>query len=283
MDYQHGQVTFYDPGTDFPAISVTGRVCELGCDHCRGHYLGGMKAASSPKQLEVLALELSQKGAKGFLLSGGCDASGRIPLLPYVDAIRSIKSSTDLKVNLHTGLLDGQEARALVRGGADCYSMDMVQDEQVIREVLHLDHGKQVYEETLKALFSAGAGHLVPHICIGLAGSSDGERSCIDLVSKYPIDALVLLGFRPTPGTPWSARAAPSAERILAVLRYAVEELRRPVLIGCMRERGDWRLEQACLKAGAAGIACPSRRTVEWARFVGYRIELRKQCCALHR
>jgi len=241
-----------------------------------------MRPVSAPSELFALAQALRARNAQGFLLSGGCDASGRIPLLPYVDTVRSIRSQLGLRVNLHTGLLDGPLAKELVRSGADCYSMDIVQDERVIREQLHLSGGAEQYALTLEALFEAGAGNVVPHVCIGMADGVEGEKSCIDLISRYPIDALVLLGFRPTRGTPLQVLPPPSAERVIAVLKYALDRIKRPVLIGCMRARGDWQLERECIVAGASGIAAPSRRTVEWAKAAGYEIAIRRECCALH-
>lgn len=282
MQPARGQVSFYYPGKAFPAISVTGRSCALLCDHCRGHYLEGMTAVRSPDKLVELAAQLKRDGATGFLLSGGCDSRGRIPLLQYVDAVRSIRESTGLRCNLHTGLLDGDEAAALVRSGADCYSMDLVQDEGVIRGTLHLQAAPSDYVRTLEALFSAGARRVVPHICVGLAPSEVSEERCVDLASGFPIGGLVLLGFRPTRGTPLQSRPPPSRERILHALEYAIQRTEAPVLVGCMRMRGDWELERACIEAGAAGIASPSRRTVEWAVENGYRTESKQECCALH-
>jgi uncharacterized radical SAM superfamily protein len=200
MSAKRGQVTFFYPGGDFPAVSVTGGECELQCDHCRGHYLQGMRPVSQPSELSALARELRARHANGFLLSGGSDASGRIPLLPYVDTVRAVRSELGLKVNLHTGLLDGREAKELVRSEADCYSMDIVQDELAIRERLHLTGGPEQYALTLDALFQAGARKVVPHLCIGLSSAEEGDLRSIDLVSRYPIDALVLLGLRPTRG-----------------------------------------------------------------------------------
>jgi uncharacterized radical SAM superfamily protein len=54
------------------------------------------------------------------------------------------------------------------------------------------------------------------------------------------------------------------------------------VIIGCMRPRGDWRLEVELLRAGVQAMAMPSARTVRWAEEEGVEVEWREECCALH-
>jgi lipoyl synthase len=282
MATKDAQVAFFYPGADFPAVSVTGGKCALQCDHCRGHYLQGMRPVSTPSELATFARGLKAKNGEGFLLSGGCDQDGRIPLLPYIDAVRLIRSDLGLRVNLHTGLLDRGQAKDLVNSEADCYSLDIVQDEGVIRERLHLAGGPRLYADTLEALFEAGAKKVVPHVCIGLSDEIEGELRSIDLVSHHPIGALVLLGFLPVRGTPLFENGPPDAQRFMTVLRYALQKVECPVMIGCMRARGDWQLEIECIKAGASGMASPSRHTREWARAAGYEILEKKECCALH-
>jgi uncharacterized radical SAM superfamily protein len=280
MAVQARSVTFYYPGGSFPPVSVTGGSCALGCDYCGGRYLQGMWPVRTPDELWAFAERLSKGGGTGFLLSGGCDAQGRIPLMSFGAEVRHIKQATRLMVDIHSGLLDAESARALVSSGADCYSVDLVQDERVIAEVMHLPSGKDAYDATLEALFAAGAPRVVPHVCVGL-GSERAEEEAIALAGRYPIAALVLLAFMPTPGTRMAAAPSPSAARVLSAVKRAVG-LDRPVLMGCMRPRGDWQLEAQCIEAGAAGIASPSRRTEQWAAEKGYQIMRRNVCCALH-
>ena len=66
-------------------------------------------------------------GAVGILLSGGCDRQGRLPILERVEEIRSVRH-LGLRVNLHTGLLVSGGRPRLTGTGADCYSVDIVQD-----------------------------------------------------------------------------------------------------------------------------------------------------------
>ena len=276
------RVVAYQPGRAFPAVSMTGSRCELQCDHCRGHYLGGMTDASRPGSLPEVGAVLKKAGAVGILLSGGCDRQGKLPVLDRIDDIRAVRD-LGLRVNLHTGLLGDEDAKLLAGAGADCYSVDIVQDRTAIRDVLHLKVGPEAYRETLAALFSARAGRVVPHICVGLRGDDvEGEMASVDLVSGFPIAALVLLWRIPTPGTPMRSMKNVSQDSFLRVVRHALKTLDRPVLLGCMRPRGMVDLEVEAVRLGVAGIASPAAETLSRLELDGYEVVRSGLCCALH-
>ncbi|MDW5561652.1 MAG: radical SAM protein [Methanomassiliicoccus sp.] len=268
---------FYRPGKKYPAFSVTGGRCELQCEHCRGRYLSGMRAVLTSEQLlhEVSSLEAS--GGTGFLLSGGCDARGRVPLGPFLGAVRQIKEGTSLTVNLHPGLVDAEAARALLASGADAFSVDVLQDRQVIAGRLHLDASPQDYRRTLELL---SPGTVVPHVCVGLQ-SERGEEDTLDLLSSVRIEALVVLGLMAPPG--FSDGSAVPTDRLLRFVRQAVRRIDAPVLLGCMRPRGRADAEIEIIKAGAAGVVNPASATVAWARAAGVEAAEVQACCALHR
>ncbi len=130
---------------------MTGGRCELQCDHCRGRYLQGMRPLGAPEELEKAAAALAIEGGTGLLLSGGCDRRGRVPLSPYLGAVKRVKESTGLLVNLHTGLLDEEAAAGLLGTGADAFSVDVLQDPRAISDVLHLDASPRDYWSTVGA------------------------------------------------------------------------------------------------------------------------------------
>ncbi|MBI0584794.1 MAG: radical SAM protein [Methanomassiliicoccus sp.] len=268
-------VTFYRPGRRFPAFSVTGGRCELQCDHCRGRFLAGMRPALTPRDLEAAARELAASGGTGLLLSGGCDARGRVPLAPFLGTVLEIKRTTALAVNLHPGLVDREAAQAIMAAGADALSVDVLQDPATIRDVLHLGASPDDYRRTLELL--APSGRLVPHVCVGLQSEGAEDRT-LDLLSSFPLRSLVVLGLISAPGAP---RREVSSERLLGFVRRAVREVGAPVLLGCMRPRGRWQDEAAAIEAGVAGVVNPSTRTVEWAASEGRHAAWREECCAL--
>lgn len=242
-----------------------------------------MIPAVDPQSLLELGRDLDRKGANGLLLSGGCGRDGKLPLGPYLGTLALLKRETGLIINVHTGLLDPEDAGVLVDVAPDCYSVDVVQDETAIRETLHLGVGPAAYRQTLSNLISCGAKHVVPHICIGLSETSEGEYSALRMIQDFSIAALVVLVLSPTKGTPLEKRPCVDDARVVGFVEEATNRLTCPVLLGCMRPRGNWKLEAKCIDAGIAGIAVPSRRTTSWARDRGFDVEVREICCALYR
>jgi uncharacterized radical SAM superfamily protein len=240
-----------------------------------------MLSAETPDELRSLAGELEDKGCVGFLLSGGCDRAANVPLGPFAPAIANIKRATKLKVSVHPGLIGEKEAADLVDAGVDVFCIDIVQDPGVIRDVLGLGAGPQAYEDALASLFHAGAEHVVPHICIGLAGEDrSGEMAAIDLVTRYDISSLALLSFIPTPGTRMESSPAVTDDHFLEIVKYAVKQVRCPVTLGCMRPRGNPELEVMCYKNGISGIAVPSAESVRRLEQLDVKIEKKEVCCS---
>jgi uncharacterized radical SAM superfamily protein len=237
-----------------------------------------MRPLAGPEELERAAMELWSKDGKGFLLSGGCDRQGRVPLAPFLGTVRAIKERTTLLVNLHTGLLDDEAASALLKSGADAFSVDVLQDPQAINEVVHLDATPKDYERTLRSLSSSG--RLVPHVCVGLQ-SEKGERDTLDLLGSVDIASLIVLGLVPSRGTPLADRPA-DPERVVRFIKAATERLDAPVLLGCMRPRSDRQFEAKAIEAGASGVVNPSAAAVEYAAGHGLKVEEQETCCAHH-
>ena len=268
--------TVYRPGIDFPAVSVTGPRCALRCEHCGGRYLKGMIAAETPEALLDIARRARLRGATGVLVSGGCDADGTVPLGPFLDAIAQLRSD-GMRVNVHTGLLGEAEACRMAATGADVFSVDLLQDEGTIHRQLHLGAAAGDYERTIRLLVAEGAS-VVPHVCVGLQ-PPEGEDRCLELLKRMNVSAVVALALVPAPGT---EPAGDLDDRLVSFVEQA-SSLPVPVLVGCMRPRGRWETEVRCIRAGAAGMACPSPLTVEWLEKNGYETIEERSCCALHR
>jgi len=280
MQSEVEELFLYHPGKSFPAISVTGDACRLQCDHCRAHYLRGMTPVGSADDLIRLAKKLEADGAEGMLVSGGCDKNGKIPLGPFLPALKRIKLETRLQINLHTGLVGSDEASQIAATGADCISFDLVQDPEVIRERLHLALGPEAYVGTLTALFSSGVKRVVPHLLVGLSGKEKKfELGAIEVASQHPIAGMVILALIPTRGTPMESARPPSDDHLLEILERAFDALDVPVMLGCMRPRGNWELETKAIELGVRRIAMPSPRTEVWAKARGYRVTKRPSCC----
>ena len=267
-------VAVYRPGRAFPSISVTGDRCELLCEHCRGKYLKGMTPTVSPDELISLAHRIHSEGGTGLLLSGGCDRRGRVPLLPFLPAVREIKNRTALLVNLHPGMVDEEEAQAIAASGADRISFDLVLDEDVLLERMHLDRGPEDNLASFRHLVRAAPGRVTPHVLLG-AGREERELEAVREACGENVPCIILLSLLGEKVPDWEGR-------LLRAVQEGVRG-RRPMLLGCMRPRGRPEVEVAAIEAGAMGIANPSPQAVELFRGKGWTVQERRTCCALHR
>lgn len=272
---------FY-PGRDFPSISVTGTSCYLDCKHCSKKYLDGMIPATSPDDLVELAEALSERGAKGFLLSGGVDDRGRVPLCQFLSAIRGIKETTDLKINAHIGLSPREELEGLVGSGIDSFSVDVYGSDETIHEVLGLRVKIEDYFEVVENLQRLGAS-VSPHICVGVHGGQlKGESLAIARLGQMNPQVLVFISLIPTKGTQYSEVEPPGKEVMLSLVREARSALPATKLVlGCMRSKADRSWEYDLVAAGLNGIVLPAPSTVDRLRAAGYFVKRRSECCAM--
>ncbi len=276
-----GPIECFYPGSSFPAISVTGGSCALNCKHCARRYLEGMIPAGSPSELVGLAEALAERGAKGFLLSGGSDETGRVPLGPFSGAIRTIKSSTDLLINAHVGLASESELRDLVSSGVDAFSADIYGSDETIREVLGIERRANDYFTVVRILKDLEA-KVAPHLCVGVEGGVvRGEFEAIERLAAIEPEVLILISLIPTRGTAYESAKAPSTKDLLDVIRAARFSLPRTKLIlGCMRSKKDRSSEYQLVEAGLDGVVLPSPSTVRRLVSEGYETRKRLLCCA---
>ncbi len=259
------------PGVKFPSISVTGTKCSQMCEHCKSLHLKGMTCISNGDELLKLAHSISNKKGTGFLLSGGCDTNGSIPIEKYASYLKNIPN--DLFVNVHTGFITSQKAKNLANSGVSCFSVDVHQDEKEIRSILHLDRDPNDYSKLLDILKSTGV-KVVPHLTVGF--SYDDFILSADLVKSKGLKDVVLLSMVPTKGT--IVEKSPSDNTIIDAVKI-LQKKKLNVTIGCMRDRTLRELEKKCIEMGVNKIANPSLETITWANKKGYKIERRKMCC----
>jgi hypothetical protein len=219
--------------------------------------------------------EIVNSGGTGILVSGGCDVRGKVPLQKTEDAIR-YAAGKGLKVNVHAGLIDQKEAERLVSAGVCAFSVDVHQDPDIIRNVLHLDADPSVYTDTVDNITKAG-GRAVAHLTVGF-GTVDLVLSA-DLVKKKGLKDVILLALVPTKGT-ITENSLVSEDAIVDSVKLLTAE-GFSVTLGCMRPRTHRNLEIRCIQAGVRNIANPSRGTISWARDNGFRIVEKRTCCCI--
>ncbi len=286
------RLTVYVPGMfvidgvrgRYRAISITGDRCDLACDHCKGLLLQTMPAAPDPDALLRSGLEAQERGDHGILITGGCDPKGKLPWPRFLPAIRKLKDDTDLTITVHTGQVDAKTAAALKESGVDQALVDVMGDDDTIRDVYHLRGGTAMIRGTLDALAGAGL-EVVPHILFGIHyGLELGERSALRILQEYPLKKYVVVVIMPFRHTPMEKVSVPAPVRVAAFLAQARKEL--PDLsasLGCARPRGRYRreLDLLAVKAGINSLALPSEPALAYATQNGLEVVHRQTCCSL--
>jgi uncharacterized radical SAM superfamily protein len=288
---RHGKtITFYLPGMfrldgatgRYPALSITGGECALGCDHCQGKMLSSMIDATTADQLVLKCRRLAAKGNLGVLISGGCNGQGRLPWDRFLAAIQQIKFETGLFISVHSGLVDDSQALGLKQAGVDQVLIDVIGDDETLNAVYHLPFGVERIAASMAALQRAGIP-MVPHIVCGLHyGRMRGEKNAVAMISRFRVQQVAIVSLMPLPGTPMENMGPPAPEAvadIIAEARLAMPQV--PVSLGCARQRGNRRLEVLAIDAGVNRLALPSEAAVERAQSYGLDIGYRETCCSV--
>lgn len=282
--YETEEYTSQNP-LSFVPISLTGARCALQCDHCAGKLLEAMRAVEDPQRLWEVCSSLADRGTKGVLVSGGCDPSGQVPLARFATVLRRVKRELSLNVLVHSGLVDEEAAALLSEIGVDGTMLDIIGARETIRSVYHLEAGVESYERSLRELTRFGVPTM-PHVVLGLHyGRVVGEDAALEMVSRYPVVALVLVVITPLDGTAMSGVAPPSLEEIERLFRKARGLLPgTPIMLGCARPMGPLReaIDRLAIDCGLDGIAYPAEGTVQYAREKGLAPSFAEECCALH-
>jgi uncharacterized radical SAM superfamily protein len=103
-----------------------------------------------PEAFSEAVDHLRLNGAHGILVSGGADQNGEVPLEKFIPPIKTLKENDpQFRVIVHTGLIRRETANKLKEAGVDQILIDVIGDDDTIREVYHLNKRVEDYEETL--------------------------------------------------------------------------------------------------------------------------------------
>lgn len=282
----HFESSFYKTSSTlhFPGISVTGPICKLGCEHCKGKLLVSMLPATTPEDLLNLCCKLKKDGAEGLLLTGGCLENGTIPLKKFLPAIKTIKHELGLKVVVHVGLVDEELAEGLASADIDAAMIDVVGSDETIKRVLKLNKEVRDCESSLYNL-SRYSVPTVPHVVVGIHyGLLKGEVKALELISKYEPKAVVVVALMPLEGTPMEKVHPPEPIDVMRVVLTARLLMpKTPILFGCAKPRGLLRsaMDVLALRVGANGIAYPSEEAYRFAKRLGFEVVCHESCCSL--
>lgn len=269
----------------FPAFSVTAGACALDCDHCQAKILEPMIPATTPEMLDRKVRDLILlQDLQGFLLSGGSNRRNEIKYERYYPVIEKLKRDfPNLKIAIHSALLDERRAKLMESAGVDTAMMDVIGAEETIRQVYHLDRPVEDFEATLAALCSTRM-EVVPHIVIGLHyGRLLGEARALDICARQGIHSLVLVVIMPFYARPGTFATPETADvgRIFLEARRRLSD--RPVNLGCARPPGMHKrvTDAYAVMAGLDGIAFPADGAVAVANAIGRPFEQAHACCSI--
>lgn len=274
-------LSFYSPGRRFRIVSVTGSKCDLMCKHCNARFLRHMVSAEEPRTLIEIARDLSSEDGVGMLVSGGSDRHGQVPLRTYYDALREIKDTTDLVLNVHTGLIKPEGIEELSTTGIDIASVDVVGSEDVARKI----YGTEIRLSDTEHMFEAFEKHgmnYIPHITSGLDfGRDSGELAALELISRYEPRMVVINALMKTPGS--NRNFTTGSDSIASVLRTAQDILPTKIKlgIGCMRPRDIDIPLDIIDKNRVTAIALPSKGLKSRIEKAGITHIEKDGCCAL--
>lgn len=265
-------ITFVYPRKTLP-LSITGNGCALNCAHCKGHYLRHMKEV-------LLDTDVPEEDINSYLVSGGCDSEGAVPLKDHVDLLREL--SKRRKVIAHTGLIKKDDV-PIISPYLFAASFNLIGDDSTIKEIYNLDKTTEDFMDCYSEL----RRHVktFPHITIGLhMGAVKGEHNAIDMLSSIGADAVVFNVFIPTTGTDFEALEPPSLDAVKEVISYAGQKMDGTKLfLGCMRPGGSYRekLDAFCVEAGFDRMVMPSKSARRLAESLNYEISKSEECCII--
>ena len=269
----------------FPAFSITAAACGLNCDHCQKKILEPMIPATNPEMLDTKVRQLIEtQGLNGFLLSGGSNKRNEINYMRYLPVVEHLKRDfPDMRIAVHSALMKEDQAKAMESAGVDTVMMDVIGANETIEEVYKLKRPVEDFEATLAALCSTSM-EVTPHIVVGLHyGRILGEANALDIVSRYPVTALVLVVIMPfyaKPGT-FETPATLDVGEIFYAARERLPE--QQVLLGCARPPGMHKrvTDAYAIMAGLDGIAFPAEGAVSVAHSIGRPFEQAHSCCSI--
>jgi uncharacterized radical SAM superfamily protein len=279
-----GMFVAYGRRGRYPAVSLTGRHCDLGCEHCGGRLLETMLPATTPEELRATAARAKERGDVGLLISGGSDREGRLPWEEFLPTLAEIKQDTGLILTVHAARLDEATARGLKQAGISQALIDVVGDEATAREILHQPDGLAWQEETLAACQAAGL-EIAPHIIMGLhQGQMRGERAALERLALLEPRLVVFVVLMPLKGTGLAGVTPPSPRQAAEFLIQAREIMPKARHhLGCARPRGRYRaeLDRLAVQAGVNALAVPSDAALKAAQELGLEVGFHDTCCSL--
>mgnify|MGYP000867190060 CR=1 FL=1 len=281
---KHYENQYYsNHASSFVNLSVTGEACACHCDHCDGKLLQSMIGTPTPIEMRRVVDQLLDKDCRGILVSGGANSKGEVPLLPFMEPI-AYASQMGLKVLVHSGLINRETAHNLKGSAVDQVLIDVIGDQNTIRQVYHLDLRPDDYLRAMLLCREVDL-NIAPHVVIGLHyGKIRGERRALEMIRQADPEAVILVVLTPASGTAMAVVPPPNIAEVGEIIATArVINPCKPISLGCARPPGQYKrqLEIQAVDRGVNGIAYPDEATVVYAQSKGLQTMFSEECCSL--
>ncbi len=220
----------YIPGEHYVSLSLSGTACALNCEFCNRRYLRSMIPAVTPESLERVVRHLHEKGARGFLLSGGFTREGYLMIKEgHLRTMARLKKELGVVVSMHAGLMPSDMLGTAWEAGVDFIDFEVPPSDDYLKRVKRLGN-KSVddYLRKLDEVMSYSRDWGVPHLILDSVASTpeDEARVMEELSLRNPRLFVALVEIRPSPPN--------NINRVIRTLRLA-REMFREVSLGCMR------------------------------------------------
>lgn len=265
-------VLAFIPGRRFVSISVTGSWCGLKCSFCLGRYLSSMISSETPEKLRDIVLHYYNNGVRGFLISGGFNREGYLPISrEFISYLKEFRRMNQVFLSVHLGLAP----RDLIDRALEVF--DLI-DYEVPPSSEYIRHGRGIntsIEDYLKLLEYVtkeyGEDRISPHIVISSPlALLHQELDIVKEVSLVYRKILVLL-----------LHVGEEHIEELRVLKVAQlsRSLFKEVSLGCMRPRKNGEIIYRLISSGYLDrVVNPGRSIIE-----RYRMQVVHACCSIPR
>ncbi len=268
----------FRPGNYYVSLSLTGYYCELLCPLCKGTFLKSMISAPTTQSLYNIVKSLYNKGARGFLLSGGFNREGYLMISKeHLKVVKKLKKDLEVVFSIHLGLAPRDLLEEVWSSGIDFIDFEVPPSDLYVKLAKNLpDHRVSDYVKFAEYALTLDKNFLVPHLIIDskLATFNDEVNVLNQLSTLNPRLLVLLVEIRKGP---WNL-SKNSFERVKNILAIS-KNLFREVSLGCMRNPKFKVYDDKFIELGLLDrIANPRNGTIK-----KYGLRVIGACCSIER
>lgn len=229
-----------------------------------------MTQSNSPSELRDILYYYYERGARGFLISGGFSRDGYLPIArEHVEVLKNFRKERDVYLSIHLGLAP-RELVDEVLEVFDLVDYEVPPSFQYVRYGRGLSKSTEDYLELLDYLTREyGEDRVAPHIVLSspLASLSQ-ELDVVEKIGAINRRLIVLLVH--------TGVESLDENRVLSGFQLS-RKLFREVSYGCMRPRGSIEVVDKLAKYRYIDrVVNPSRKLIE-----KYGMRLINSCCSI--